>query len=154
MSCPITINKSWNTNCFWWKFRCWWEVWGVYLELSKAFDEVWHDGLLYKSKAYGVQSEPLSLLRKYLQKCKKKSCLKWSNFRVERNHFWSTKRIAVRTSSIISLHKWSTNWHNFIKQIFYWWYILSSKVRNITKSVNELNADLERISKRAYQWKM
>ena len=72
-----------------------------YLELSKAFDEVWHHGLLYKSKAYGVQSEPLSLLRKYLQKCKKKSCLKWSNFRVERNHFWSTKRIAIRTSSIL-----------------------------------------------------
>ena len=46
-----------------------------YLELSKAFDEVWHHGLLYKSKAYGVQSEPLSLLRKYLQKCKKRVAL-------------------------------------------------------------------------------
>ena len=48
---------------------------GVYLEISKAFDEVWHDGLLYKSKAYGVQSETLSLLRKYLQKCKKRVAL-------------------------------------------------------------------------------
>ena len=31
---------------------------------------------------------------------------------------------------------------------------LFSKVHNINKSVNELNADLEKISQWAYQWKM
>ena len=34
----------------------------------------------------------------------------------------------------------------------WWWYI--PKVHNINKSVNELNADLEKISQWTYQWKM
>ena len=46
------------------------DVRGVFLDISKAFDKVWHDGLLYKLKAYGVQGELLSLLRNYLQKRK------------------------------------------------------------------------------------
>ena len=46
------------------------DVRGVFLDISKAFDKVWHDRLLYKLKAYGVQGELLSLLRNYLQKHK------------------------------------------------------------------------------------
>ena len=45
------------------------DVRGVFLDISKAFDKVWHDGLLHKLKGYGVQGELLSLLRNYLQNC-------------------------------------------------------------------------------------
>ena len=48
---------------------------GVFLDISTAFDKVWHEGLLYNLKAYGVQSEVLSLLRNYLQKCKQRFVL-------------------------------------------------------------------------------
>ena len=36
---------------------------GVFLDLSKAFDKVWHDGIIFKLKAYGVKGELLSLLK-------------------------------------------------------------------------------------------
>ena len=51
------------------------DVRGVFLDISKAFAKVWHKGLLYKLKAYGVQGELLSLLRNYLQKRKKRVVL-------------------------------------------------------------------------------
>ena len=43
------------------------DVRGVFLDISKAFDKVWHIGLLFKLKAYGVDGELLSLLENYLE---------------------------------------------------------------------------------------
>ena len=39
---------------------------GVFLDISKAFDKVWHEGILFKLKTYGVNSEVLTLLTNYL----------------------------------------------------------------------------------------
>ena len=35
--------------------------------MSKAFDKVWHDGLIFRLKANGIEGELLSLLENYLQ---------------------------------------------------------------------------------------
>ena len=40
---------------------------GVFLDISKAFDKVWHAGLVFKLKSYGVEGELLLLLKNYLQ---------------------------------------------------------------------------------------
>ena len=34
--------------------------------MSKAFDEIWHEGLIYKLHSYGVQSKLLDLVNDYL----------------------------------------------------------------------------------------
>ena len=38
------------------------EVRGVFLDISKAFDKVWHDGLIYKLKQNGVAGDLLDTL--------------------------------------------------------------------------------------------
>ena len=43
------------------------DVRGVFLDISKAFDKVWHDGLIFKLKSYGVEGELLLLLKNYLR---------------------------------------------------------------------------------------
>ena len=42
------------------------EVWGVFLDLSKAFDNVWPDGLIYKLKSLGISGSLLKLIQNYL----------------------------------------------------------------------------------------
>ena len=42
------------------------EARGVFLDLSKAFDKVWHDGLLYKLRCMGIWGEYLGLINSFL----------------------------------------------------------------------------------------
>ena len=42
------------------------EVRSVFLDISKAFDKVWHEGLLYKLKSMGISGELFKLLENYL----------------------------------------------------------------------------------------
>ena len=122
---------------------------GIFLDISNAFYKVCHDSLLFKLKAFDVQGELLSLWRNFKSpKAQTKSGLKWSNFRVERSHFWRSVLRSILfliyiNDGITLLCKNSSD------DTF-----LFSKVHNINKSVNELNADLEKISQWAYQWKM
>ena len=39
----------------------------VFLVISKEFDEVWRDGIIFKLKAYGTEGEILALLKNYLE---------------------------------------------------------------------------------------
>ena len=59
------------------------DVRSVFLDLSKAFDRVWHDGLIYKLQLYGVSGPFLALLKSFLSKRKQRTVLngKCSNWK-------------------------------------------------------------------------
>ena len=42
------------------------ETRAAFLDLSKAFDKTWHDGLIYKLKSFGISGDLLALLKDYL----------------------------------------------------------------------------------------
>ena len=44
----------------------------IFLDMSKAFDKVWHKGLLFKLKTYGVEGNLLNLLSNYLHNRKQR----------------------------------------------------------------------------------
>ena len=47
----------------------------VYLDISKAFDRVWHDGLIYKLKRCGVSGQLLLLIQSFLKDRKQRTVL-------------------------------------------------------------------------------
>ena len=48
---------------------------GTFLDISKAFDKVWHEGLIFKLKTYGIDGDLLKLLINYLEDRKQRVVL-------------------------------------------------------------------------------
>ena len=60
------------------------EVRGVFLDISKTFDKVWHNGLIYKLKQNGVAGDLLDTLTNFLKERKQRVVLNgqysmWTN---------------------------------------------------------------------------
>ena len=60
------------------------ETRGVFLDISKAFDRVWHKGLLFKLRSNGIDSPLFNLIENYLHNRKQRVVLngqtsKWAN---------------------------------------------------------------------------
>ena len=51
------------------------DVRSVYLDISEAFDRVWHEGLVYKLKRCGVSGQFLSLIQSFLKDRKQRTVL-------------------------------------------------------------------------------
>ena len=50
------------------------EVRSVFLDISKAFDKVWHEGVIFKLKQNGISGDLLNILVDFLSNRKQKSC--------------------------------------------------------------------------------
>ena len=44
-----------------------WEIRGVFLDISKAFDKFWHEGLLLKLKFNGISGILLKIMQDFLE---------------------------------------------------------------------------------------
>jgi hypothetical protein len=50
--------------------------WFVFFYFSKAFDKVWHRGLLHKMKAYGITENLINWFKSYLEARRQKVVIK------------------------------------------------------------------------------
>ena len=56
------------------------EVRGIFLDVSKAFDKVWHDGLTFKLRQNGISGDINNILRDFLRNRKQRVHFEWSVF--------------------------------------------------------------------------
>ena len=50
-------------------------MWGIFLDISKAFDKVWHECLIFKLKSNGIDGDLLILLINHLEDRKQRIAL-------------------------------------------------------------------------------
>ena len=55
------------------------ETRGIFLDISKAFDKVWHKGLLFKLKSYGIEGKLYNIIENFLYKRKQRVVLNGIN---------------------------------------------------------------------------
>lgn len=48
------------------------EVWGIFLDISKAFDKAWHDGLLFELRQHGILGNINNYLEEFLRNRKQR----------------------------------------------------------------------------------
>ena len=57
------------------------QVRGIFLDISKAFDKVWHKGLIFKLKQNGVTGDLLNILIDFLKERKQRVVLNGQHFK-------------------------------------------------------------------------
>ena len=130
------------------------DVRSVFLDISKAFDKVWHDGLIFKLKQNGISGNLLNLLSNFLRNRKQRVVLNGET------SSWADVSAGVPQGSILGplLFLIYTNdladglWSN--AKFFADGASLFSGVHNPNTTAKDLNNDLVKISGWAYQWKM
>ena len=130
------------------------EIRSVYLDMSKAFDKVWHEGLIFKLKQNGINGKLLKLLTNYLNKRKQRVVI--NGFESE----WDDIKSGVPQGSVLGpllfLIYVNDLEQDIISSIRFFADDTSifSIVNDPIKTAENLNHDLNVISKWATQWKM
>ena len=130
------------------------EVRGVFLDISKAFDKVWYEGLLLKLSLNGISGNLLKLLRDFLYCCKQRVLLNGQN------SSWENVNAGVPQGYILGpllfliyindlLNGVSSNCKLFVNDASPF-----SVVNDIQSSATALRNDILVISNWGFQWKM
>ena len=128
------------------------EVRSVFLDISKAFDKVWHDGLIFKLKQNGVSGSLLMFFQNYLNDRKQRVVLNVSH------SSYCVVKSGVPQGSVLGpllfliyIDDLERNIKSNIK-FFADDTMLFSIVKDPVISANNLNHDLGTIQQWVYQW--
>ena len=129
------------------------EVLAVFLDISKAFDKVWHGGLIFQLKQNGILGNLLNLFENYLTNRKRHVVLNGSHSDYTSIESGVPPEIRSRSIIVSHINDLEINIYSNIK-FFADDTMLYSVVRDPFLSANDLNHDLHVIQQWAYQWKM
>ena len=127
---------------------------GVFLDISKAFDRVWHDGLILKLKSFGISGSLILLIESFLSERFQRVVIDGQASE------WARISAGAPQGSILGplffliyINDLPNDIISKIK-IFADDSSLFSLIIDQIRCANELNADLLKISEWAHQWKM
>ena len=80
------------------------ETRAVFLDISEAFDEVWHDGLLLKLESYGISGCLLTVIKDFLNNRHQRVVLNgkssiWSTY-----NSWGASRLCARSLAFLDIY--------------------------------------------------
>ena len=128
------------------------EVSGIFLDISEAFDKVWHNGFIYKLKQNGVAGDSLDTLTNFFKVRKQIVILNGQN------STWTDVEAGVPQGSILGplLFLITDLPENLVSntKLFADDTSSFSVMHNKHLSAQNLNEDLDRINHWAFQWTM
>ena len=130
------------------------EVRAVFLDISKAFDKVWHEGLIYKLEQNGISGNLLNLLKSYLSKRMQRVVINGVQ------SGWEYIYSGVPQGSVIGpllflidINDLTDNIKSNMK-LFADDSFLFARVTNVNTTHEKIVSDLDTITKWANKWKM
>ena len=130
------------------------EVRSIFLDISKAFDKVWHEGVLFKLSQNGISGSLLKPLTNFLKNRKQRVTLNGQT------SFWTEVNAGVPQGSILGpllfliyINDLPDGLSSNVK-LFADDTSLFSVVHDIHSSASDLIKDLKTINEWAFQWKM
>ena len=127
---------------------------GIFLDISKAFDRVWHEGLIYKLQTYGITGPLLGLIKDFLSDRLQRVTINGQT------SSWEKVLAGVPQGSILGpllfliyVNDLPSGIKSNVK-IFADDTSLFSKVTNFATSATMLNSDMVTVSNWAKKWKM
>ena len=129
------------------------EVRAVFLDISKAFDKVWHKGLIFKLKQNGISDKILNIITDFLSFRKQRVTLNGQ----------SSRRVSIEAGVpqgsilgpllfFIYINDLSDDLSATVK-LFADDTSLFSVIQNVNTFSSHLNSDLSKTSNWAFQWK-
>ena len=55
------------------------KVIGLFLDISKVFNNIWHEAFIYKRKQNGISGKLLNMVKGILDSIKQRAVLNWQN---------------------------------------------------------------------------
>ena len=77
----------------------------VFLDVSKAFEKVWHKGLFFKLRKMGIRGNLLNWLKDYMSGRHQKVVLKRCGVQCMLPRSWRPSEVYLGTSFVLNIYK-------------------------------------------------